>query len=65
VLSLKLKEAVQMMGFRVMNEEAVDQADEEDTCTYGVSDDELEAVSSRGLLVPTMVSSFGGPFLCC
>jgi hypothetical protein len=60
-----------MMGFRAMNEEAVDQADqadEEDNLAYEVSDDELEAASGAGLLGgPTMVSSgtIGMPYFCC
>jgi hypothetical protein len=56
-----------MMGFRAMNEEAVDQADEEDNLAYEVSDDELEAASGAGLLGPTMVSSgtVGMPYFCC
>jgi hypothetical protein len=36
-----------MMGFRAMNEEAVDQADEEDNLAYEVSDEALEAAGNE------------------
>jgi hypothetical protein len=47
-----------MMGFCVMNDEAVDQADEEDNLSYEVSDEALEAASGNEAMRQTATQFF-------
>jgi hypothetical protein len=51
------------MGFHVMNDEGVDQADEEDLLSYEVSDEALEAAAGNEATGPTATWICSG--FCC